>query len=88
MNVSIVLPGEQTKQALAAGEVEEDLTKVMAMTMEDTGRSSTSHPHVPPQPIQVQSPPETLNLTHLCLNTVHLHIGAGSEWALIKFGVC
>lgn len=65
MNVSIVLPGEQTKQALAAGEVEEDLTKVMAMTMEDTGRSSTSHPHVPPQPIQVQSPPETLNLTHL-----------------------
>ena len=63
MNVSTVLPGEQTKQALAAGEVEEDLTKVTATTMEDTGRSQllniTSTHASPAHP--VQSPPETLN---------------------------
>ena len=34
----------------------------------------------------MQFPAESLNLTHLCLNTMHLHIGAGTEWASIKFG--
>lgn len=71
------------RRANEAHRVKGSLTVVITETAGGYREVPATQHHI--HACEVQFPPESISLTHICTDVMHLCIVAGTEWASIKF---